>query len=198
MMRNSHHPLGLAQQETFGLALLAFDPTFAAGPGNEREPVAYSTLRVESIEPPHELPGARLLAAFPDGPGGYILVVDGAANLGLEWAVRRCAVDFSGRRGRPVVVTIGNALAAATPFVATFQLHRGPGISVARGRAPATPWLLLRRGDAWLTGCSLGHETHEVGDATHARERTARNTAHRLHLVLALGRGEPPSAPPVP
>jgi hypothetical protein len=196
MMRNSHHSHGWAQQETFGLAIMAFDTTFAAGPGKERAPEAYSKLLIDGIDPPRGFPGARLLAAYPDAHGGGTLIVDGAANLGLERAERRFTVDFSGRTGVPARLLIADDLSAREPFVATFQIRPGPGLSVESGRDLAGPWFLLRRGDAWLKGWSLGPETHSVIAGTHAQVRTPRSTRHRLQLVLALGRGEPPAAPP--
>lgn len=197
MMRNDHHSNAWSQPETFGLAIMGFDTTFAAGPGKEREPGFASKLLIDGISPPKPLPGARLISAHHDGARGGTVVVDGAANLGLTLAQRRFTVDFSGRTGCAGLIEIEDQLAAATAFAATFQIRPGEGVALSQGTDDGLPWFLMRRGEAWLKGWSVGATRGVLETSTHVRLRTADARAHHLHVVLALGSGEPPVAKPL-
>jgi hypothetical protein len=198
MMRNDHHGHAWSQPETFGLAIMGFDTTFAAGPGKERGPEHFSKLLIDGITPPSLLPGARLISAYGDDTRGGTVIVDGAANLGLTLAQRRFTVDFSGRTGCAGLIEIEDHLAAATAFAATFQIRPGEGVVLSQGTDGGLPWFLMRRGEGWMKGWSTGATPGVLETSTHVRLRTADARAHHLHIVLALGTGEPPTAAPLP
>lgn len=196
MMRNDHHSHAWAQPETFGLAIMGYDATFAAGPGKERAPELASRVIIEGIEPPRALPGSRLIRFEPGNNRGGTLLVDGAANLGLTIARRRFTVEFPPSGATRAIIVMDDHFAAATPFSPIVQLRPGDGIVASQGSDGPVPWFLLRAERGWLKAWALAGTQPTIETTGPARIRLLVAREHQLTTVLVLGSGEPPSGAP--
>lgn len=197
--RADSHSHAWQQAETWQTAIMAFDTTFAGGPGKERGPEFFSKLlidgRTERRVPEH---GARELGAEAWAHGGGAVVSDAAANFGLTVAKRRFAVDFAPRDGVAAVIRIDDELAHATPFSPTWQWRPEAGVRLevlpARDGVPAG--FVMHGRNGWLRGWIVAPAGAEITATDRVAVTLPAQRDVRFRAVLALGQGTLPARPP--
>ncbi|MFW6257090.1 MAG: hypothetical protein ACOC2O_03000 [Bacillota bacterium] len=150
LSRNDHHSNAWNQEETFQISLMGFDTTFAKGPGKEREVDKYSKLIVDG-ESDYDKGKGEVLD-YETGDDRSYVIVDGSGNFGLEKALRKFAVDFSGDIQQAGVIDLHDHLEDDQVHDYWWQLRPEKGVKISTDRENNIPMFKLTKGDAYLKG----------------------------------------------
>ncbi|MBC9719438.1 discoidin domain-containing protein [Streptomyces sp. TRM66268-LWL] len=196
--RNGSH-FGWQQRETFALSMIGQGTTWARMPAKEWDRIElFSKPLIDGVP---QLPsgadgqGRTTAARRYRGQGGGYVALDGGRNYGIAEARRELVVDMQGFGSVDTVLALHDRFADAVAHRIDWQLSPEPGVDITCGDSGSGALtFLFRRDDAWLKGWLLepGAARLCVADGAFRIARTGRSADFRL--VLALGRGTPPTA----
>ncbi|MCX4510402.1 hypothetical protein OHA27_08815 [Streptomyces sp. NBC_01619] len=139
--------------------------------------------------------GATLESRAYEGQGGGFLSLDGHLNYEVEKAHRDLVVDLRPVGGADSVIAVHDAFADSVSHRYEWQLAPEPGLEIAFGDTESgSRTFLFRKGDAWLKGWVLNPEGAELSTDKDAFKVTRTGTEADFRIVLAVGKGTPPTA----
>ncbi|MEU2428339.1 hypothetical protein ABZ611_02270 [Streptomyces sp. NPDC007861] len=192
----NHHHAGWNLAETFGISLLGQDVTWARQPAKDTAKTElYSKPFVDGKVEPVVGEGRTLQSRAYPGQGGGFLSLDGSANYKLARAQRDVAVDLRPVGGADAVIAVHDSFADGAPHTYAWQLAPEAGTAIAFGETESgARTFLFTKGGAYLKGWVLTPEGAELSVDKGAFRVTRSGTEADFRIVLAVGRGTPPSA----
>ncbi|MFJ6632137.1 hypothetical protein ACIQMR_12165 [Streptomyces sp. NPDC091376] len=193
--RNEHH-IGWGGFDTFALSLLGQDVTWAQQPAkNTAKRELFSKPLVDGGPEGLAGRGRTLESRAYAGQGGGFVSLDGSGNYQLDTARRDIAVDLRPVGGADSVIAVHDTFADEASHAYAWQLspESGTTITVGENESGARTFL-FRKGDGWLKGWVLDPEGAELSVDKGAFKVTRTGTEADFRIVLAVGKGTPPTA----
>ncbi|WP_327371591.1 hypothetical protein [Streptomyces sp. NBC_01217] len=198
--RNDNH-IGWGGFDTFALSLVGQDVTWARQPAKDyakRElfskplidgfPEKRST---DSIAGKGETLESRAYA----GQGGGFVSLDGHLNYELAKAHRDLAVDLRPVGGADSVIAVHDVFADSASHRYDWQLSPEAGTAITFGASESgVKTFLFKKGEGYLKGWVLAPDGAELSTDKGAFKVTRSGTGADFKIVLAVGKGTPPTA----
>ncbi|UUN30627.1 hypothetical protein [Streptomyces sp. FIT100] len=196
LTNRNHHHAGWNLPETFGTSLVGQDVTWARQPGKDTTKTElYSKPFVDGKVEPVVGKGRTLDSRTYAGQGGGFLSLDGSANYQLAKARRDIAVDLRPVAGADSVIAVHDSFADGAPHTYAWQLAPEAGTAITFGETESgARTFLFTKGGGYLKGWVLAPEGAELSVDKGAFRVTRSGTEADFRIVLAVGRGTPPSA----
>ncbi|MGA5097088.1 hypothetical protein ACPCAC_06940 [Streptomyces lavendulocolor] len=201
--RNKAH-IGWNGLETFGLSLVSHGATWARQPGKAytTNPELFSKPLIDG-RPEHRSntgdrspgKGKTLASRAYRGQGGGFLSLDGRLNYEVTKAQRDLAVDLRSTGGADAVIALHDSFADSSAHTYTWQLSPEAGTEITFGNTESSArTFLFQKDGAWLKGWVLAPDGAELSTHKGAFRVTRTGTSADFRIVLATGRGTPPTA----
>ncbi|MFC5804121.1 hypothetical protein [Streptomyces formicae] len=200
--RNDTH-LGWNGYETFGLNLIANDATWARSTAKDlarrellSKPLIDGRPERRSVAGDDSLgQGETLESRAYEGQGGGFVSLDGHLNYEVAKARRDVVVDLRPVGGADSVIAVHDTFADAASHRYDWQLSPEAGVGITFGETEnGTKTFLFTKGDSYLKGWVLAPDGAELSVDKGAFRTTRTGTEADFRIVLATGRGTPPTA----
>ncbi|SDD14469.1 hypothetical protein SAMN04489747_0286 [Auraticoccus monumenti] len=206
--RNSQHK-GWSAAETFSLSWMGHGTTWAGQGGKSAtSPQVWSKPLVDGALEPYANQyetvrgeGRTLASRAFEGQGGGYLHLDGAANFGVDRAVREQVVDLAAGRTSEALVVVHDSFADDVEHRWDWQLRPEAGVAIDVADAPAAgePTFTLTDEDGTvLSGFVLTPTDVEVADLDGTLRISAQGEAVDFRIVLATSTSGPLRTTPGP
>ncbi|MFF0484937.1 discoidin domain-containing protein [Streptomyces sp. NPDC004435] len=196
--RNRAH-MGWSQPEALSLNLIGQGTTWSRMPAKENTNTAlFSKPLIDQLPAPKGVtPGrgsTREARPYP-GQGGGFLSLDAHQDYGIATADRELAVDLRPTAGADAVLAVHDRFTDTTSHRIDWQLAPEPGVTITYGKdEDGARTFLFQREDAWLKGWLLDADGAMMSITGGAFRITRTGASADFRIVLALGRGAPPTA----
>ncbi|MEU8570854.1 hypothetical protein AB0C51_21360 [Streptomyces pathocidini] len=196
LTNRNHRHSGWNGSETFSTSLIGQDVIWARQPGKETSKTElFSKPFVDGKVEPVVGKGRTLESRVYTGQGGGFLSLDGSANYQLAKAQRDVAVDLRPVGGADSVIAIHDAFADSASHAYAWQLAPEAGTAITFGETEGgAATFVFKKGDSYLKGWVLAPEGAQLSTDKGAFRVTRNGAEADFKIVLAVGKGTPPTA----
>ncbi|MFD4688791.1 hypothetical protein [Streptomyces sp. NPDC058463] len=198
--RNDNH-IGWGGFDTFALSLVSHDVTWAQQPAkNYAKRELFSKPLIDGFPEKRSTDsiagrGETLESRGYPGQGGGFVSFDSRLNYEVTKARRDLAVDLRPAGGADSVVAVHDSFADSASHTYAWQLAPEAGTAITFGEEESgARTFLFKKGDSWLKGWVLSPEGAELSTDKGAFKVSRTGKDADFRIVLAVGRGTPPTA----